>query len=94
MATKWDLGIGGGIVVANPILTVDEIPADEINSIIERAIEDLDSRGIHGKEATPFLLRRIVELTDGASLIANIALVNNNARLGAEVAAAYAARIR
>ena len=51
----------------------------------------MDAGGIHGKEATPFLLGRIVELTDGASLTANIALVNNNARLGAEVATAYAA---
>jgi pseudouridylate synthase len=90
MATKWDLGIGGGIAVANPIPTADEIPAEEINSIISHAVEDMNTRGIHGKEITPFLLGRIVELTDGASLTANIALVNNNARLGAEVAAAYA----
>jgi pseudouridine-5'-phosphate glycosidase len=90
MATKWELGIGGGIALANPIPTADEIPAEKINSIIEHAIEDMNARGIHGKEATPFLLGRIVELTDGASLTANIALVNNNARLGAEVAAAYA----
>jgi pseudouridylate synthase len=90
MATKWDLGIGGGIAVANPIPNADEIPAEEINSIISHAVEDMNTRGIHGKEITPFLLGRIVELTDGASLTANIALVNNNARLGAEVAAAYA----
>jgi pseudouridine-5'-phosphate glycosidase len=91
MATKWELGIGGGIVLANPIPTADEIPAEKIDSIIEHAIEEMNASGIHGKEATPFLLRRIVELTDGASLTANIALVNNNARLGAEVATAYAA---
>jgi pseudouridylate synthase len=90
MATKWDLGIAGGIVLANPIPAADEIPAEVINSIIEHAIEDMNTSGVHGKEATPFLLRRIVELTDGASLTANIALVKNNARLGAEVAAAYA----
>jgi pseudouridylate synthase len=94
MATKWDLGIGGGIAVANPIPVVDEIPAEKINSIISHAIEDMNTRGIHGKEATPFLLGRVVELTDGASLTANTALVNNNARLGAEVAAAYAALTR
>jgi pseudouridylate synthase len=90
MATKWGLGISGGIVLANPIPAADEIPAETINRIIERAIEDMDGAGIHGKDATPFLLRRIVELTDGASLTANIALVKNNARLGAEVAATYA----
>jgi pseudouridine-5'-phosphate glycosidase len=94
MATKWDLGIDGGLAVANPIPVADEIPAEEINSIIEHAIEDMNTSGIQGKEATPFLLGRIVELTDGASLTANIALVNNNARLGAEVAAAYATLTR
>ncbi len=51
----------------------------------------MDALGIHGKEATPFLLGRIVEITEGASLTANIALVNNNARLGAQVAVEYAA---
>jgi pseudouridine-5'-phosphate glycosidase len=90
MATKWGLGIAGGIVLANPIPAVDEIPADVIDIIIEHAIEDMNTSGVHGKQATPFLLRRITELTDGASLTANIALVNNNARLGAEVATAYA----
>ena len=90
MATKWELGIGGGLVLANPIPAADEIPADTIDRIIEQAIADLDTRGVHGKDATPFLLGRIVELTDGASLAANIALVKNNARLGAEVATAYA----
>jgi pseudouridine-5'-phosphate glycosidase len=94
MATKWGLGIGGGIVLANPIPAADEIPAEQIDGIIEHAIEDMDAGGIHGKDATPFLLRRIVELTGGASLTANIALVNNNARLGAEVAAAYAGLTR
>jgi pseudouridylate synthase len=90
MATKWELGISGGIALANPIPAADEIPAEEIDGIIENAIEDMNALGIHGKEATPFLLGRVVELTGGASLAANIALVNNNARLGAEVAAAYA----
>jgi pseudouridylate synthase len=90
MTTKWELGIGGGVVVANPIPVSDEIPADQIDGIIDRAIEDMAAGGIHGKDATPFLLRRIVELTDGASLTANVALVMNNARLGAEIAAAYA----
>ncbi len=91
MAAKWDLGIAGGIAVVNPILEEDEIPADEINGIIDQAIADMEARGIHGKEVTPYLLGRIVEITGGASLTANIALVNNNARLGAKVAVEYAA---
>ncbi len=92
MAAKWRLGMAGGVAIVNPIPVADEIPADEIDVIIERALADMDANGIHGKDATPFLLGRIVELTHGASLIANIALVNNNARLGAQVACEYAAR--
>ncbi len=90
MAAKWNLGIAGGIAVVNPIPAQDEIPPNEINDIIDRAIADMQALGIHGKEATPFLLGRIVEITGGASLTANIALVNNNAQLGAQVARAFA----
>lgn len=92
MRAKWDLGLAGGIVIANPIPAEDEIPADEIGVIIDRALADMDELGIHGKDATPYLLGRIVEITAGASLTANIALVRHNARLGAAIAAAYAGR--
>jgi pseudouridine-5'-phosphate glycosidase len=91
MEAKWDLGIAGGVSVVNPIPEADEIPADQIDGIIEQALADMAKRAIHGKEATPFLLGRIVEITGGASLTANIALVENNARLGAEVAKAFTA---
>jgi pseudouridine-5'-phosphate glycosidase len=91
MRAKWDLGIDGGLVIANPIPEEDEIPADEIGVIIDQALADMDSLGIHGKDATPYLLGRIVEITGGASLTANIALVRHNARLGAAVAREYAA---
>jgi len=80
------LGLTGGIVLAHPIPVEDEIPADEIGAVITRALADMDALGITGKDATPYLLGRIVELTGGASLTANIALVRANARLGAEVA--------
>jgi pseudouridine-5'-phosphate glycosidase len=90
MRAKWDLGIEGGIVIANPIPEEDEIPTDEIGAIIDRALGDMDELGIHGKDATPYLLGRIVEITGGASLTANIALVRHNARLGAAIAVAYA----
>lgn len=92
MRSKWDLGLEGGIVVANPIPAEDEIPADEIGAIIERALADMEALGIHGKDATPYLLGRIVEITGGTSLTANIALVRHNARLGAAIAGAYAGR--
>ncbi len=91
MAAKWRLGMAGGVAIVNPIPVDDEIPADEIGVIIDQALADMDAQGIHGKDATPFLLGRIVEITDGASLTANIALVNHNARLGAQVACEYAA---
>ena len=91
MAAKWRLGLDGGVVVANPIPAEDEIPADEIGVIIEQALADMDRLGIHGKDATPYLLGRIVEITGGASLTANIALVRHNARLGAAIAREFAA---
>ena len=91
MRTMWDLGIDSGLSIVNPIPAEHEIPAEEIGSIIEQAINDMDAQGIHGKDATPYLLGRIVEITGGASLAANIALVKNTARLGAAVAREYAA---
>ena len=94
MAAKWGLGLTGGVSLVNPIREEDEIPASEMDTVIEQAIRDMDAAGVHGKEATPVLLGRIVELTGGASLRANIALVNNNARLGAQVAVEYAALVR
>jgi pseudouridine-5'-phosphate glycosidase len=91
MRAKWSMGIGGGVVIANPIPVEDEIPADEIGVIIEQALADMDALGIHGKDATPYLLGRIVEITGGASLTANIALVRHNARLGAAIATEFVA---
>jgi pseudouridylate synthase len=78
------------VLVANPIPAEFEIPASEIDPIIRAALADMDAGGVSGKDATPFLLGRIVELTGGRSLVANIALVKNNARLAAEVAVALA----
>jgi pseudouridine-5'-phosphate glycosidase len=92
MRAKDGLGLAGGISVANPIPAEDEIAHEQIDTIIEEALGDLDRLGITGKDTTPYLLGRIVEITGGASLTANIALVKNNAHLGAEVAAAFAAR--
>jgi pseudouridine-5'-phosphate glycosidase len=91
MRAHWTLGLDGGVVIANPIPVEDEIPADEIGVIIEQALADMERLGISGKDATPYLLGRIVEITDGASLTANIALVRANARLGAAIATEYAA---
>ena len=89
MKAKWKLGMNGGIVVANPIPSEFEIPKDEIEPVILRALAEAMRRGVVGKEATPFLLKAIVEATDGRSLKANIALVESNARLAAQIAKAY-----
>ena len=90
MRAKWALGLAGGISIANPIPPADEIPAARIDRAIEEAVREMAARGIAGKEATPYLLARLNEITGGASLKANIALVENNARLGAKIAVAYA----
>lgn len=94
MEAKWRLGLAGGVALVNPIPEADEIPAQEMDSVIEQALADMTGAGIHGKEATPFLLGRIVEITGGSSLRANIALVRDNARLGARIATEYAALTR
>ena len=84
------LGIKSGALIANPIAVADEIPAREINVFIEQALEECAAQKIGAKGVTPFLLARIGQLTQGRSLKANIALVKNNARLGAEIAVALA----
>jgi pseudouridylate synthase len=88
--TKWQLGMQGGVVVSNPVPLDNEIPAQEINAIIAQALQDASAQGIEGKATTPFLLKRINELTQGKSLVTNIALVKNNARVGAQLAVALA----
>ena len=86
---KQEMGLTGGILIANPIPEQYSIPAEQINSVIEQAIREMDERGIKGKECTPFLLAKITEITGGESLASNIQLVYNNAAVGTEIAAAY-----
>ncbi len=87
-ATRRALGLPGGQLVANPIPQDDQIPAEELAPIIAAAQADADTHRITGKAVTPYLLQRIFELTEGRSLVANIALVRNNARLAAAIAQA------
>jgi pseudouridine-5'-phosphate glycosidase len=89
MHAQDGLGLTSGISVANPIPVDDEIPRSRIDAIIEQALDDLAAKGISGKDTTPYLLARIVEITGGESLKANVALVRNNAHLGARIAAAF-----
>lgn len=88
--TKEALGLNGGVLVANPVPSADEIPADEMSAFINDAIADAKARGVSGKAVTPFLLSTIFEKTGGRSLATNIALVKNNAALAARLAASLA----
>ncbi|MBP9174229.1 MAG: pseudouridine-5'-phosphate glycosidase [Rhizobiales bacterium] len=90
MKAKWGMGLKGGIVVANPIPSEHEILAAEIAPVIEKAVAEAAMQNITGKYVTPFLLARLAEVTGGRSLNANMALVRHNARIGAEIAKAYA----
>lgn len=89
LRTKWALQLQGGAVLANPILEKDAMEESVITSIIERALEEAAANNIQGKDVTPFLLGKVKELTDGKSLEANIALVKNNAVVGAQLAVAF-----
>src|SRR5205085_9285430 len=90
LKAKWQMGMRGGVVIANPIPAAQEIPAAEIAPVIARALVEAEAQGVAGKEVTPFLLARVAEATGGRSLTANIALVENNARVAAAMATAYA----
>lgn len=90
-AIRARLGLPGGQLVANPIPPEAEIPRPVIGPIVEKALADAAHHRIAAKAVTPYLLQRIFELTEGASLTANIALVMNNARLGAKIATAAVA---
>ena len=87
---KQDMGLGGGMLVTNPIPEEYSMDADVINRAIKDAVDEAKVKGVHGKETTPFLLAKIKELTGGSSLDSNIQLVFNNARLAAKTAAALA----
>ena len=86
MKIKWDLGLNGGLVVANPIPAQYEMDSATINTAIEEALKQAEAEGVKGKDTTPYLLAKVKELTGGDSLESNIQLVYNNARLGAELA--------
>ncbi|HET6766465.1 MAG TPA: pseudouridine-5'-phosphate glycosidase [Chitinophagaceae bacterium] len=88
--TKWQLGVSGAVLVANPVPVMQEIAADEIETYIHQALDVAEQQKIFGKDVTPFLLKYIADHTKGESLEANIALIKNNAKLGAQLAVAYA----
>jgi pseudouridine-5'-phosphate glycosidase len=86
--TKWQLGLAGGVVVSNPVPADAAMAPAEIDAIITQALGEAASQNVTGKKVTPFLLGRIKELTEGRSLVTNIALVKHNALIGARLAVA------
>ena len=87
--TKWKLGLNGAVLIANPVPANQEIPHSEMEIHIQKALQAAQEKKISGKDVTPFLLKYISDHTKGESLEANIALIRNNARLGAELATAF-----
>lgn len=82
----WDLGGSGGVLVANPIPSDAEMPVALYASSLARVLADAAASGVNGRAVTPFLLERMRELTGGASVTANLALLRNNARVAAALA--------
>ena len=91
MKIKWDLGLAGGLVIGNPVPLKDAMDESLIEGAITEALKEAAEKEIKGKEVTPYLLEKINQLTHGESLKSNIALVRNNASLGAKIALAYKA---
>lgn len=89
LKTKWQLGLNGSVLIANPVPAEQQMDAAEIEVHILDALNAANKENITGKEVTPFLLKYISEHTHGESLEANIALIKNNAKLGAKIAVAF-----
>ncbi len=89
LRSKWELGLNGSVLVANPVPEAMEVPLPKMETFIKEALLEAERMKITGKKITPFLLKTIAEKTGGESLSANIALVKNNAALGAQIACNY-----
>jgi pseudouridine-5'-phosphate glycosidase len=88
--TKDRLGLGGGVLVANPVPSEHEIPYEAMRGLVDRAVDEARRSGVVGKAVTPFLLAYLNRATGGRSLAANIALVKHNAALAAQIAVSLA----
>jgi pseudouridine-5'-phosphate glycosidase len=87
---RRNLGLQSGMLVTVPVPEEEAMDGAEAERAIEQATREADEAGIHGPAATPWLLRRMVELTDGRSMRANIALLRNNSHVAAQIAASLA----
>lgn len=90
LQAKWGMGLEGGVLVTVPPPEDAALPMDEMETAIAMALADAESQGISGKRITPFLLARMGEITEGRSLTVNIALIEQNARIAAQIAAEVA----
>ena len=88
LRAKWELGLTGGVLIANPIPEQYGLDFDKMEGVIQTALDAADAAGVHGKDITPFLLAKVKDLTGGESLASNIQLALNNARVAAQIAAA------
>ncbi len=84
----WSTGLQSAVLVANPVPAGAAIPKSVMEPYIKKAIQEAHDKDIHGKEVTPFLLKRVSELTEGKSMQSNLSLLLNNARLAAQIATA------
>jgi pseudouridylate synthase len=87
--SHWNLGLNSAILVVAPPPAEYAVPRQEIEDIIQKALEDAKKDNIHGPATTPYLLKRVSELSGGSSLKANLALLRNNAEIGAQIACQY-----
>lgn len=90
LTAKWQMGIEGSVLIANPLPLENHIDLLEMEIHIQAALQAADVKKITGKALTPFLLKYIADNTNGESLEANISLIKHNAKAGAEIAVAYA----
>jgi pseudouridine-5'-phosphate glycosidase len=87
-SVHWALGFSSGLLICVPLPADAALPRDEAESAIAQAVAESEAEGIHGPAATPFVLARVADLTDGRSVTANLALIENNARVAASIAVA------
>jgi pseudouridine-5'-phosphate glycosidase len=81
----WDAGNNSAVLVVNPLPENNALPRDDVERVVQNALAEAAAQGIRGQAMTPFLLNRVSALTGGGSLQANLELLRNNARLGAEI---------
>lgn len=93
LKSKWELGLRGGVIIANPVPEAYSLDFQQMDQVIQNALQEMKVQGIKGKDSTPFLLGKVKELTAGKSLETNIQLVLNNAKVAAQIAVAYAQQV-